>query len=181
MNARQHDIAAAATRLFLTEGVGVSTARIAKAAGVSNGTLFNAFATKQDLIDAIFWLAKTEMFASMPHSGAATFDRQHLHDNWDGYIAWARAKPETCKIMHFLLDSGLASQATQDAIDAIAAPYVNWLQGALDQGLIRGPGVSFIGKLIFFYTDLVIIENLQQADSELAFDMLCNAIGLKHD
>ena len=80
--------------------------------------------------------------------------------------------------MHFLLDSGLASQATQDAINVIAAPYVDWLQSALDQGLIRGPSVSFIGNLIFFYTDLVITENLQQPDVDLAFDMLCNAIGL---
>lgn len=179
MNDRQKQIAAVATDLFLSEGVGVSTAQIAKAAGVSNGTLFNAFPTKQDLIDAIYRDAKLEMFAALNHSGDATFDRAHLYDNWAGYVAWARANPQKCKIMHFLLDSGLASQATQGEVNMLAAPYAHWLQTALDDGLIRGPSVTFIGKLIFFQTDLVITENLSSADADLAFEMLCNAIGLK--
>ena len=63
--------------------------------------------------------------------------------------------------------------------DLIAAPGAIWLQTALDAGVIRGPNVAFIGKLVFFQLDLVITENLTGSDEDLAFEMLCNSIGLK--
>jgi AcrR family transcriptional regulator len=178
MNERQIQIIDAATALFLSDGVGVSTASIAKAAGVSNGTLFNAFPTKQDLIDAIYRQAKLGMLASLTHAGDTTFDRAHLYQNWQGYIDWARAKPNTHVIMHLLLDAGLASAETQAEINALAAPIGMWIQNALEQGVIKGPGAIFIGKLILFQIDLVITENLDRTDADLAFVMLCNAIGL---
>ena len=178
MTDRKQQIIAAATTLFLDEGVGVSTARIAKAAGVSNGTLFNAFATKQILIDAIYKNAKIAMFGSAPCFGDALYNRSNLRANWDGYLNWASKNPETRRVMHLLLDAGLASAATQAEVYDIAAPYTAWTQTALDQGVIRGPSVSFIGQLIFFHLDLVINENLDKAGEDLAFEMLCTSIGL---
>ena len=127
MNERQIQIATAATSLFLTEGVGVSTARIAQAAGVSNGTLFNAFPTKQALIDAIYRTAKTEMFAAIPNAADAPFNRQTFYQNWCGYLAWAQANREKCRIMHFLLESGLASQSTQAEVAQMGIPHGMWL------------------------------------------------------
>ncbi|PJI92571.1 TetR family transcriptional regulator [Yoonia maricola] len=178
MNDRQLQIIDAATVLFLSEGVGVSTARIAKAAGVSNGTLFNAFSTKQALIDAIYQHAKLGMFAAMPHAGDARFDRANLYENWQGYLARARAHPQEREIMHLLLDAGLASEQMQAEIEQHLAPYAVWIQNALDHNMIKGPNAAFIGRLILFQIDLVITENLHSSDADLAFDMLCKAIGL---
>ncbi len=178
MTARKQQIIAAATKLFLDEGVGVSTARIAKAAGVSNGTLFNAFATKQILIDAIYKNAKIAMFGSAPCFGDAPYNRSNLRANCDGYLTWARQNPDTRRVMHLLLDARLASAQTQAEVNDIAAPYILWTQRALDQGVIRGPSVSFIGQLVFFQLDLVINENLDRAGEDLAFEMLCTSIGL---
>lgn len=178
MNTRQAQITDAATALFLSEGVGVSTAKIAKAAGVSNGTLFNAFATKQDLIDHIYKTAKTEMFAALPHHGDAPFNRANLYANWQGYLAWARANGHARQIKHLLLESGLASPQAVAEIDSMAAPLAVWFQKALDQGLIRGPSLAFVSKLVFFQIDLVITENLHGEDADMAFDMLCKSIGV---
>ncbi len=51
---RESDIMAAATRLFADEGFhGTSTRKIAAAAGVSEGTLFHYFSTKNALLQAI--------------------------------------------------------------------------------------------------------------------------------
>ncbi len=51
---RESDIMAAATRLFAEEGFhGTSTRKIAAAAGVSEGTLFHYFSTKNALLQAI--------------------------------------------------------------------------------------------------------------------------------
>ena len=178
MTDRNKQIIAAATILFLTDGVGVSTANIAKAAGVSNGTLFNAFPTKQVLIDSIYRKAKTAMFAALPHSGDAPFNRAHLYENWQGYLAWSSVHPEDRQIMHLLLDAGLASAETRAQVDADASLYVSWIQDAFDHGVIRGPDAAYIGKLIFLHIDLAITEGLKGKNTDLAFDMLCNSIGL---
>jgi AcrR family transcriptional regulator len=178
MNDRQKQIASVATDLFLTEGVGVSTAQIAKTAEVSNGTLFNAFPTKQTLIDAIYHDAKAEMFGAIPHAGDTPFSQAHFRENWTAYLAWARANPGKRRIMHFLLDSGLASQTTKDAVNQIAAPHAMWLEKALAAGQIAGPSTGFIGSLIFFFADHVIDDNLSSQEADMAFDMLSNAIGL---
>jgi AcrR family transcriptional regulator len=178
MTDRKTQIIKAATTLFLEEGVGVSTASIARAAGVSNGTLFNVFPTKQALIDAIYRNAKTGLFAAIPHSGDAPLNRETMRTNWDGYRDWARRNPETRRVMHLMLDAGLASAETRAEMNAFAAPHGAWLQLGLDRGVIRAPSVSFIGALIFFYLDLVITEELDTAGEDLAFNMLCTSIGL---
>ena len=77
---RKSQIITAATSLFLNEGVGVSTASIAKAAEVSNGTLFNTFATRQILIDTIYKDAKTAMFGAEPASASTTICCSKLSD-----------------------------------------------------------------------------------------------------
>lgn len=178
MTERQTQIIKAAIPLFLTEGVGVSTARIAKAAGISNGTLFNAFPTKQDLIDAIYICTKQAMFAAFPPHQTWPFGRSQMRINWDGYLGWARAAPADHKVMHLLRDAGLASPKAQIQIDAQFAPHAKTLADALEQGIIRGPNVAFIGAVVFAQIDLVIDHALTGADEDLAFDMLCNAIGL---
>jgi hypothetical protein len=80
--------------------------------------------------------------------------------------------------MHLLLDAGLASAETKAEVDMLAAPHGVWVQEALDAGVIRGPSVNFIGRLILFQLDLVITENLSDTEADLAFDMLCTSIGL---
>ena len=178
MNERQKQIIAAAIPLLLSEGVSVSTARIAKAAGVSNGTLFNAFPTKQDLIDAIYRSTKLAMFAVFPEPNGRPFGLGQLRDNWDAYLTWARAAPDDHKVMHLLRESGLASPEVKAEIDALSAPHAQTLIDALARGTIRGPSVGFVSDVIFAQIELVIAHNLTGADEDLAFDMLCQTLGI---
>lgn len=178
MNDRQIKIIEAAIPLILQEGVGVSTAAIAKAAGVSNGTLFNAFHTKQDLIDSIYLAAKTGMFDRLTHSGDAPFDRETLHCNWCDYLAWARRNPHHRLIMHLLLEAGLVSPGMQTRVIALGERSRVWIAGALTRGVIRGPNGDYVARLIFFHLDLVIDMALDGTDEDLAFDMLCRSIGV---
>jgi len=51
----------AALKLFITEGFdGTSTAKIVKESGVSNGTLFHYFKTKEDLINKLYITIKDD-------------------------------------------------------------------------------------------------------------------------
>ena len=178
MNERQNQIAEAAIKLFLREGVGAPTAQIAKAAGVSNGTLFNAFETKQKLIDAIYLTAKRNMFTAVQFENGATFDRNTLHQIWSGYLSWAREKPEERQIMHLLFEAGLASETAKAEGEKLFLPISVLFDDAFSSGLIRGPNVRFIGKLIFLHLDLVVNQELTEESEALAFEMLCKSIGL---
>ena len=179
MNDRQKQIVAAAVRLFLNEGVGVSTARIAQEASVSNGTLFNAFPTKQDLIDAVYRKTKMDMLAVWPDPKGRILDRTMMRSNWNAYLGWARREPQDHKVMHLLKDARLASPAIISEVDALAAPYGRPLVESFHSGLIRGPSIGFISDLIFAQIDLVIDHNLTGAEEDLAFDMLCNTLGVQ--
>lgn len=178
MNERQTQIVQAAMLLFVTEGVGVSTARVAKAADVSNGTLFNAFSTKQDLIDAMYLHAMQGVFDALGASRETTFSRGSMHEKWSSYLDWARREPFARQIKHLLLEAGLVSDAAKAATDKTAKAHTDWVADALAQGKINGPSVAFIVQLIFFHIDLVISHELNGADEALAFDMLCQSIGL---
>lgn len=50
---RRHAIVRATLPLLQDQGLGVSTAEIARAAGVAEGTLFRVFANKSEIIDAV--------------------------------------------------------------------------------------------------------------------------------
>jgi AcrR family transcriptional regulator len=59
---KRKDILAAALKLFVENGFhGTPTSRIAKEAGVANGTLFHYYPTKEDLIVSLYIDIKTRM------------------------------------------------------------------------------------------------------------------------
>ena len=64
------EILDAATVAFDQQGTSISMATIAKIAGVSNGTLFHYFPTKQVLLDQLYITLKTEL-ATRIGAGAA--------------------------------------------------------------------------------------------------------------
>ena len=59
--AKQQQILQAALKLFVQHGFhGTPTSLVAREAGVSNGTLFNYFKTKEDLVVALYNLVKNQ-------------------------------------------------------------------------------------------------------------------------
>src|SRR3954452_3286063 len=87
-------IMAAATRIIAAQGLGAATAKIAKEAGVSNGSLFTYFDTKADLINQLYQDLKTEMGAAalggLPADGDARAQLLHM---WSGWQRWATTHP----------------------------------------------------------------------------------------
>ncbi len=168
----------AAIALFNEEGLSVSTANIAKRAGVSNGTLFNYFENKQALLDAIYLQTKSDLDAVIPHSGDADFNRQNMRENWQAYIAWVKSHQNAKTAMCLLRDSGLVSEEARQAGNEKAQPHVEWLERARSAGHLQAPNIQYAAELIYFHCDLVINQNLQGQDEELAFDMLCQSLGV---
>jgi len=103
-----------ATDLFAREGFwNTSTARIAKHAGVATGTLFNYFASKEALIDAVYVEIKTRVAdATLPGLPDLNDTVACFNHFWRTYIRWGVDNP----IEHGLLQQmKLANMASQDA------------------------------------------------------------------
>jgi AcrR family transcriptional regulator len=79
----------AAADFVAASGTGASTARIAKAAGVSVGTLFTYFPTKDDLLNQLFVDIETNLTETMlaPYPADASA-KDRLFAVWNRLIDW---------------------------------------------------------------------------------------------
>ena len=91
---KQYAILGAATRVVAEQGVSAPTARIAREAGVAEGTLFTYFENKDVLLNALYLHLKGQMRAALmdgfPSEASAEERAQHA---WNGYLAWGVANP----------------------------------------------------------------------------------------
>ncbi|URO00292.1 TetR/AcrR family transcriptional regulator [Leclercia adecarboxylata] len=85
----------AATTAFAQSGIAASTALIARSAGVAEGTLFRYFATKDDLLNALYLHLKQDlcqtMLANMDR--ALTQPKEHTRNIWNSYVDWGIRNP----------------------------------------------------------------------------------------
>ena len=149
MQSKNDKIIQTAIKLFAIDGVSVATAKIAKEAGISNGTLFNYFPSKQILIDEVYIQIKTEI-ANSVLDGVAKIEtlQKFLFCLWNSYNLWAIANPIKYNVVHLLKASKAVSiEATNrtEEIFQIANQKIN--QGIIDGKIINIP--------LDYYCDLV--------------------------
>ncbi|MBW8910573.1 MAG: TetR/AcrR family transcriptional regulator, partial [Sphingomonas sp.] len=80
----------AAAEFVASLGTGASTAKIAKAAGVSEGTLFTYFPTKDDLLNQLFLEIEADFIGTMmlaPYPADASA-KDRLFVIWNRLIDW---------------------------------------------------------------------------------------------
>jgi AcrR family transcriptional regulator len=169
-------ILSAAMALFCDEGVSVSTARIAQEAGVSNGTLFNYFPTKQALIDALYSSIKNDLahaVATLPTDGTIQTKMRLV---WDRWFFWVRHNRDAYAVMNLLHQSNLASpEAQQAGIEAIEGP-ASVLAEAIDSGILVDLPLEYLAGLIQHQLDQAVISDLDDDQAQVAFGVLWNGI-----
>ena len=136
----------AAIRLFSKEGISAATSAIAEEAGVSNGTLFNYFDTKQDLIDGAYIYIKERMANEIiSEIDMESGIREILYSTWTLYINWASENPIEHQVMEMLKASQLLSE------DVIKAGEHFWviIYDAFEQGAKKGELVDAPNLLLF--------------------------------
>jgi AcrR family transcriptional regulator len=126
MTDKRTKILEAAITLFAADGFWkTSTARIAKEAGVANGTLFNCFENKEKLIDAVYAGLKGELLAVISRGMPAGSDQggdpgadleTRLFHVWSGVVTWALDNPLRWRLMDQLRVSELVSSETRSAV-----------------------------------------------------------------
>jgi AcrR family transcriptional regulator len=90
----------AATETIAEDGTGASTARIAKAAAVAEGSLFRYFADKDKLLNELYRELKLDMRSAMiagfPSTGSLRKRIQHV---WNAYVTWGMDSPAKRRAM----------------------------------------------------------------------------------
>jgi len=101
---------AAATRIIVARGLRAPTAAIAKAAGISNGSLFTYFKTKSELFNVLYLELKTEMAqASLRGLPTKAPLREQFSHPWLNWMRWATKHSEKRRALALL---GMSDEIT---------------------------------------------------------------------
>ncbi|MCA8000529.1 TetR/AcrR family transcriptional regulator [Burkholderia metallica] len=109
-------ILAAAARALAEDGATATTARIARLAGVAEGTVFTYFETKVALLNALYLSLKAgmreAMMAGFPEHAPV---EQAVRHAWNGYVSWGVADPDGRRALQQLNVSGRIDDAHRAA------------------------------------------------------------------
>src|ERR1700736_1094285 len=104
----------AATEAVAVLGVSAPTAKIARGAGVAEGTLFTYFANKDELLNRLYLELKLDLrdavITGYP-AGKSLVDRSRHF--WDRYIGWGSAPPLRRRAMRQLAGSDRITEETK--------------------------------------------------------------------
>ncbi|QBD78958.1 TetR/AcrR family transcriptional regulator [Ktedonosporobacter rubrisoli] len=97
---KRRSILAAAIEVIAEQGLSVPTSKIARVAGVSEGSLFTYFETKDTLLNELYLELKAEVRANMLVNYPAQADlkvrARHL---WDQYVRLGISHPDKYKVI----------------------------------------------------------------------------------
>ena len=150
MESKKEHILKTALELFASDGLSVPTAKVAEQAGVANGTLFNYFPTKQDLIDELFLSIKKEM-GCMFVSGT-TDTSKNLKEIcsalWDSYVRWALAHPQKSTVMNLIKTTKSVSPKAMGLVKDSFKPFHEMLLNGMQSGEIVDVGMDYLVQIM---------------------------------
>lgn len=125
----------AAAEVVAELGLGAPTARIAKRAGVAEGTLFTYFETKDVLLNQLYLALKAELEAAMlaAYPGAAEVQPRWRHI-WDSYLDWGASQPAKRRALRQL---GVSDRITAES-RAIGARGYRDVEALVQESLAAG-------------------------------------------
>ena len=174
----------AAMKVFAERGLAASTALISKTAGVSEGSLFTYFKTKDELINALYREIRLDLAASVlngfPRKGGV---RDRLKHVWTRYVSWGVANPLARKTLKLLTMSNAISPEVRSESGTLFAEVERIQQDAVDQRRLQlPPGVASMAlKALSEMTMDLSEREPERAEEYLAigFQMLWGALSTK--
>ncbi|WP_109124409.1 TetR/AcrR family transcriptional regulator [Dyella sp. C11] len=154
---KRNAILDAATKVFAEQGTSAPTSRIAREAGVAEGTLFTYFESKDALLNELYLSLKSGLREMMldgyPRQAAI---QERAHHVWNAYVNWGAANPEGRKVMAQLT---VSERVTQESRAAGSAPFggvQDMLKDAMHKGVLRDLAPAFVGALLSAMADVTI-------------------------
>jgi AcrR family transcriptional regulator len=154
---RRNAILSAAARVIASQGLGASTAAIAKEAGVSNGSLFVYFDTKAALVNELYVALKTEMgMAATAGLPAESEPREQVMRMWREWLRWATSTPEKRRALAYLEVSDEITAESHRSVSSAFAGIAELLERSRAGGPMQDVPLSFVLTLISAIADATI-------------------------
>jgi AcrR family transcriptional regulator len=174
---KEKAILAAAITVFAERGFwNTPTSLISKTAGVADGTLFNYFKTKDDLIIGLYLEIKREVAEIL----LAGFDseptaRHKIYHIWSRYIDWSLANPQKFKVMNEIH----ASFPLSESVKAQSMEPFTEIGLIAQEGIARGEFYDYPVEYLAAMMDAISVMTIQhiRANSETKTDY--KAIGFE--
>ncbi len=170
-------ILSVATELIADQGLGASTADIAKKAGVPHGSVFTYFKTKAALLVALYTELSAEMTDTVMEAMPSNVDEQaqfrHLWVQWTNWGASNPSKRRTQALLKLSVDREMA--------DAYAAPVFELIEKSCSTGVLRDAPSVYAVELVAAWVETTIdfmIAYPEESDGycQRGFDAIWHAL-----
>ena len=143
-----------ALRLFVEFGFhGTPTSKIAAEAGVANGTLFNKFATKDDLIIALYVDITTRMGQYVAENSSLELP---LKEAMKGYflatLYWALDNKQEFRFIQQFKASPFISLIPPEELEKSYKPFHDMLGRGIDEHLFKSLPPDYLSMMIISHT-----------------------------
>jgi AcrR family transcriptional regulator len=175
-----------ALKLFVENGFhGTATGKIAQESAVANGTLFNYFKTKEELIVALYLTVLKEMDDFIIERMAShSISKESFRSLYLAYLSWSLDNRVHYQYLQQFNYSPYFKGMTETILNKVEHPLFVLIQNGIDIVLIKQMPVSFIYSLFIAQINglhYYIISNDLSKDEQLeriedAFEMLWKMI-----
>ncbi len=178
-----------ALKLFVDNGFhGTATSKIAQEAGVANGTLFQYFRTKDELVIALYIHLKEELGEFIKiHTQNDTAYKEEMKSQILSSLYWALENPSKFRFIEQFHTSPYIGQVEKEVIQGQVKPHLELIQKGIEQEIIKSLPSDLIYTLLSnqvfgCYHYLIaspITKSKQEEIIELTFEMLWEMVSLK--
>ena len=144
----------AATEVVAMLGVSAPTAKIAKGAGVAEGTLFTYFANKDELLNRLYLELKMDlrdaMMAGYP-AGKSLIER--MRHVWVRYVGWGSANPSKRKAVRQLAVSDRITEESKKLVGDAFGEINDMMLECAAGGVMRRQTPSFVSAIMSAIAD----------------------------
>lgn len=179
---KQNAILNAAIHEIAEHGVSAPTARIAKTAGIAEGSLFTYFSNKDELLNHLYLYLKEELRESMMSDyPKAENVKNRIRHAWDKYVEWGVANPVKRIVLAKLGMSNKVSENTKALGTEAFADIIIMINESTAKGLLRNYPNSFVRAIMRSLADATmdfIIGEPNQTEyfNNAGFEAFWNAI-----
>jgi AcrR family transcriptional regulator len=154
---RRAALLAAATKVFAEQGLSAPTSLISSTAGVSEGSLFTYFKTKDELVNVLYVELRLELadavLAGFPRRGSV---RQRFEHVWTKYVTWGVDNPLARKCMRYTHMSNAVAPASRAEAGALFAEVERLHQDAKEQRKLRDLPDRMAGQVLKAMADMTM-------------------------
>ena len=138
----------AATNLIAEQGLSVSTAKIAKLANVSEGTIFTYFQNKDELINQLYLSLKQQLRSALILPEQSVELREQVQGAWRAYISWGLSNPHGQQVLATLSLSSIVTDTTRAIGNDAFCDISIVLKNAMAEGALSHQSPDYVGAIM---------------------------------